>query len=69
MLFIWLNNMMRNILYVDLSDFISYFNYAVIFFCYLLSFRCESVGNGCGYGHLDTHRVWGRASNLLPTRV
>ncbi|AES98512.1 hypothetical protein MTR_5g069470 [Medicago truncatula] len=27
------------------------------------------VGNGCGYGHLDTHKVWGRALKLLPTRV
>jgi len=32
MFFIWLNDMMRNILYVDLADFISYFNYVVIFF-------------------------------------
>jgi len=44
--------MMRNILYVDLTDFIAYFNYIVIFFCYLLSFCCESAGNGCRYGHL-----------------
>ncbi|AES95014.1 hypothetical protein MTR_5g020830 [Medicago truncatula] len=27
------------------------------------------AGNGCGYEHLDTHRVWGRALKLLPTRV
>ena len=32
MLFIWLNNIMCNILYVDLKDFTSYFNYVVIFF-------------------------------------
>ncbi|KEH41463.1 hypothetical protein MTR_1g051200 [Medicago truncatula] len=29
----------------------------------------QSAGNGCGYEHLDTHRVWGRALKLLPTRV
>ena len=67
MLFIWLNNMLRNILYVDLADFISSFNYVVIFFCYLLSFCCQSAGNECGYRHLDTHRVWGQMPNLLPT--
>jgi len=50
MLFIWLNNMIHNILYVDLADFISYFNYVVIFFCYLLSFSCEIAGNGAGTG-------------------
>jgi len=27
------------------------------------------VGNGCGYGHLSAHRVWGRTLKLLPTRV
>jgi len=32
--------MMRNILYVDLRDFISYFNYVVILFCNLSSFCC-----------------------------
>jgi len=34
MLFIWLNNNMRSILYVDLKYFrsIIYFNYVVIFF-------------------------------------
>ncbi|KEH24243.1 hypothetical protein MTR_7g106300 [Medicago truncatula] len=26
-------------------------------------------GDGFGYGHLDTHRVWGRALKLLSTRV
>jgi len=35
----------------------------------LLSFCCESAGNEFGYGHLDTHMVWRRAPNLLPTRV
>ncbi|KEH27851.1 hypothetical protein MTR_5g043835 [Medicago truncatula] len=29
----------------------------------------ESAGNGCGYGHLSAHRVWGRALKLLSTRV
>jgi len=48
MLFIWLNNMMRNILYVDLADFISYFNYVVIFFVIYDFCCCENAGNGCG---------------------
>jgi len=61
--------MMRNILNVDLKDFRSYFNYDVMFFCYLLSFCCESADNRRRYGCLDTHKIWGRTPNLLPTRV
>ncbi|KEH19407.1 ubiquitin-protein ligase, putative [Medicago truncatula] len=29
----------------------------------------ESAGNGCRYGHLSAHKIWGRALKLLPTRV
>ncbi|KEH43948.1 hypothetical protein MTR_1g105685 [Medicago truncatula] len=32
-------------------------------------FHGSGAGNGCGYGHLSAHRVWGRALKLLPTRV
>ncbi|KEH18045.1 hypothetical protein MTR_8g010240 [Medicago truncatula] len=31
--------------------------------------RYHGSGDGSGYGHLDTHRVWGMALKLLPTRV
>jgi hypothetical protein len=50
MLFIWPNNMMRNILYVDLEDFISYFNYVVIFFViyYLFVVKVRVMGAGTG---------------------
>jgi len=50
MLFIWLNNMMRNILYVDLVDFISYFNYVVIFFViyYLFVVKVRVMDAGTG---------------------
>ena len=41
----------------------------LLYFCYLLSFCCESAGKGCSYVHLDTHRVWGRIPNLLLKRV
>jgi len=48
--FIWLNNMMRNILYVDLEYFISYFNYVVIFFAiyYLFVVKVRVMGAGMG---------------------
>ncbi|AES90069.1 hypothetical protein MTR_4g083930 [Medicago truncatula] len=32
-------------------------------------FYGSGAGNGCGYGYLSTHRVWGRGLKLLPTRV
>ena len=67
MLLIWLNNMMHYNLYVDLK-IRSYFNYVVIFFCYLLSFCCENAGNGRGYELLDIHEVWRRALNVLSSR-
>ena len=42
--------MMRNILYVDLADFISYFNYVVIFFViyYLFVVKIRVMGAGTG---------------------
>jgi len=48
--FIWLNNMMRNIWYVDLEYFISYFNYVVIFFIiyYLFDVKVRVMGSGTG---------------------
>jgi len=38
MLFIWINNMFSNILYVYLRDFVSYFNYVVIFLLLFIVF-------------------------------
>jgi len=40
--------MMRNILYVDLADFVSYFNYVVIFFAiyYLFLVKLQVMGAG-----------------------
>ena len=42
--------MMRNILYVDLEDFISYFNYLVIYFVsyYLLVVKVRVMSAGTG---------------------
>jgi len=45
---------MHNILYVDLSDFISYFNYVVIFFVV----KVWVMGAGT-----DTYKVWGQTPN------
>jgi len=48
--FIWLNNMMRNIWYVDLEYFISYFNYVVIFsiIYYLFVVKVRVMCSGTG---------------------
>ena len=42
--------MMRNIWYVDLEYFISYFNYVVIFFIiyYLFDVKVRVMGSGTG---------------------
>ncbi|AES80985.1 hypothetical protein MTR_7g087240 [Medicago truncatula] len=32
-------------------------------------FHGSGADNGCGYGHLCAHTVWGRALKVLPTRV